>query len=232
MGVVLKDFSSQCTADVSQVGNSVVCENDSSNNYVTTKCVLINARSLQNKLPEFQHLIAQNYAAIFITESWLNEAVTTSLLDSTQSFNIYRKDRPHKRGGGVIGMISKQFHSYNVPLPAKYDLLEVVCFCVLTALGTFRFITVYRPPEYNQEAREYMLLLNECLEFLCDTNDTVVLVGDFNLPRINWNIPDSPDDRVHSVFLDLCVRFGLHQFVDVPTHDNNIVLIWFYRLIR
>jgi len=203
----------------------ITCVNDSNNNCliadVITKCVLINARSLQSKLHEFQHLIAQNYAAIFITESWLNETVTTSLLDGTHSFNIYRKDRLHKRGGGVIGMISKQFHSYHVPLPAKFDLLEVVCFCVLTALGTFRFITVYRPPEYNQEAREYMRLLNECLEFLCNTSDTVVLVGDFNLPRINWNIPDSPDDRIHSLFLDLCVRFGLHQFVDVPTHDNN-----------
>ena len=34
-------------------------------------------------------------------------------------------------------------------------------------------ITVYRPPELNKLGRDYMALLIECLDYLCDTRDTV-----------------------------------------------------------
>jgi len=142
-------------------------------------------------------------------------------LDNTKSYVIYRKDRKYKRAGGVIGLVSDKFSSHAIPIPAKYDLLELVAFCVVTPLGSFRFITVYRPPEFNQAGREYMAMLSECLEFLCDTKDTVILVGDFNLPNINWAEFDSPNDNIHSSFLNCCVHHGLTQFVNEPTRDGN-----------
>ena len=68
-----------------------------------------------------------------------------------------------------------------------------------------------------------MVLLAECLDYLFNTRDTIVLVGDLNLPNIDWFSLNSPDDNIHSVFLKLCTQFGLYQFVDSPTRDNHIL---------
>jgi len=61
-----------------------------------------------------------------------------------------------------------------------------------------------------------MCLLKECLVFLCDTEDIIFTVGDFNLPYINWESFDSPEDQIHSVFLDFSLKSGLDQFVNPP----------------
>jgi len=67
-----------------------------------------------------------------------------------------------------------------------------------------------------------MVLFFEWLEYLCDTHD-IVLVGDFNLPHVDWNLLNSPDDDIHSAFLKFCVHYGLYQFVDVQTCDDHIL---------
>ena len=51
-----------------------------------------------------------------------------------------------------------------------------------------------------------MKLLCECLDFLCRTDDVIILVGDFNLPNINWSDFEAPNDDIHDVFLDFCVQ--------------------------
>ena len=133
---------------------------------------MINARSLNNKLADFYQLLLENFSLIFITESWLKESVTNSMLDSTHGYSIYRKDRAYKqRGGGVIGLVSNRFQSHSIPLPAKFDAVEIVAFCLITASGNYRFIVVYRPPEFNKLGRDNMRLLKDCLMFLCNTKD-------------------------------------------------------------
>jgi len=71
-----------------------------------------------------------------------------------------------------------------------------------------------------------MVLLIECLDYLCDTRDTVVLVGDLNLPNIDWFLLDSPADNIHSVFLEFCTEFGLYQFVDSATRKKPYSTGW------
>ena len=66
---------------------------------------------------------------LFITESWLSESVTNSMLDCSRSYTIYRKDRPHKqRGGGEIGMVPTNIQSHSIVLPSKFDSIEIVAF--------------------------------------------------------------------------------------------------------
>ena len=59
--------------------------------------------------------------------------------------------------------------------------------------------------------------------FLCDTEDTIFIVGDFNLLYINWESSDSPEDQIHSVFLDFSLKSGLNQFVNKSTLGDNIL---------
>jgi len=130
--------------------------------------------------------LSQNYSCVFVTESWLKNSVTDGQLDNNGQFCVHRRDRPNRSGGGILALISRKFHSFPVPVPEKFQMLEVIAVTVVTPLRNFRFINVYRPPDFNLSAREDMKLLCDCLDFLCNTHDTVVLLGDFNLPHIDW----------------------------------------------
>jgi len=86
----------------------------------------------------------------------------------------------------------------------------------------FRFIVVYRPPEFNSigRPRDYMRHLYDCLCYLFDTKHPVIIVGDLDLPHIDWTNITAPTDDIHSLFLQFCDNFGLTQFVDAPTRDT------------
>jgi len=45
------------------------------------------------------------------------------------------------------------------------------------------------------------------------------MVGDFNLPLIDWSNKTAPTDDIHSLCLQFCNNFGLTQYVD----DDNVL---------
>ena len=186
-------------------------------------CLLLNARSLKNKLHEFNSLLNDEYLVVSVTESWLNSSVTNSMIDASGNYIIYRNDRTIGLGGGVLCLVSAVRPSFIIPIPDKFRHLDVIAVSIQTENGTLRYITVYRAPEFNKFGRENMNLLIECLDYLCDTRDTIVMVGDFNLPYIDWTSLSCPDDGIHSVFLQFCIQYGLYQFVDVPTRENHLL---------
>jgi len=59
----------------------------------------------------------------------------------------------------------------------------------------------------------------KCLETLCETDATVVLSGDFNMPYLDWSCPVfiSDNDRCSTLFNEFASFFALKQFVDVNT---------------
>jgi len=161
--------------------------------------------------------------AVSVTESWLDSSVTEGMIDTSGSYSLHRNDRLTQQGGGVLCLVSKNWTSYTVPIPEKFKTLDIIAVTILTDIGSVRYITVYRPPEFNKLGLDYIVLLVECLEYLCDTRDTIVLVGDFNLPHVDWNLLNSPDDDIRSRFLQFCVHYGLYQFGNTPTRENHIL---------
>ena len=84
---------------------------------------------------------------------------------------------------------------------------------------TLRVGVVYRPPNLSETLD--CILYNEIKSLTNDSTDTIIM-GDFNLPLINWNTNqhgDSAGDRFFSFFHE---NF-LHQHVHEPTRDNNIL---------
>ena len=71
-------------------------------------CVLLNARSLVNKLPDLHDLLytcdGNNLSpdVFFVTESWLSETISDGMLDPENKFAIIRQDRIGLRGGGFV----------------------------------------------------------------------------------------------------------------------------------
>ena len=90
------------------------------------------------------------------------------------------------------------------------------------------FITVvYRPP--NTSRFDTKRLLNY-LSSVANKNCDWILVGDFNLPHINWERPSlTKCDGIHNEFQGAMFEMSLVQCVHVPTRGENI---WTLCLLR
>jgi len=101
-------------------------------------------------------------------------------------------------------------------------MLELLCLDILFGSEPNRFFVVYRPPANVSDSLNNMQLLIECLEQYSHGVQTVIIVGDFNIPKINWNVLSSSDSRpIGKLFLDFVTTNSFLQFVNFPTRDNN-----------
>ena len=65
----------------------------------------------------------------------------------------------------------------------------------------------------------YSLL--QLIDKLSDNNFTTVVLGDFNLPKIDWQKLDSVNDGIHDLVFNHMSQLGFTQFVSEPTRYNN-----------
>ena len=75
------------------------------------KLALINARSLLPKVDELiANLSVNTVNLVAVTETWLNDDIEDNLV-SIRGYNIFRRDRPHRRGGEVCVYLSEHIHA-------------------------------------------------------------------------------------------------------------------------
>ena len=146
------------------------------------RCLLTNARSLKNKLLDFQAAVySADLDIIAVTETWLNSCILDhEILPS--GYQLHRKDRQDRQGGGILFASRNDF-----VVVRRYDL-ETDCELMWNELQTasglkLLFGVFYRPPNTGIE---YMLLLQEsCSRINNLTFNKIFLVGDFNLPNFD-----------------------------------------------
>ncbi|EFP05312.1 hypothetical protein CRE_26940 [Caenorhabditis remanei] len=79
---------------------------------------------------------------------------------------------------------------------------------------TIRIITAYHPNHGHSKST-----LFDTLEYLLIPGKHTVMLGDFNMPCIDWNLLSAPD-KACSDFIDFVVKHGLTQSVKSPTRFN------------
>lgn len=185
-----------------------------------TRMVLLNARSVNNKLPELHYMLySMSYDVILISESWLYAGAPDSLLDPEKRFTVVRCDRL-TLGGGVCALISKQHNVIVVDIAESYSDLEICCFDLLynDSASRCRIFIVYRPPNTNNMSR-----IAECLCKFSDTKFHCIIAGDFNCKKIDWQSLVAPADGKSDVLLDFTITQGFTQLVDAPTRNHNLL---------
>ena len=192
------------------------------------KCVLTNIRSLKNKLPEFHNLLYSRLPDLaFITESWLNTSITNNMLDPDRQYNIYRSDRiESKVGGGSIVFVQKRYKCDQVQIPDTCKNLisvsgcDIICFDIYFKIAKYRFILVYRPPVLflpKVDQVHKMQALTQILSSLSATKATTFILGDFNLPNIDWINYNAKHNSIDDVFMNCMSTLGMTQFITNPT---------------
>ena len=141
-------------------------------------------------------------------------------------YNCLRCDRTGKKGGGVVafyksGLTVNEVNIYPVSNAKPY---EVLCFDVYFSDEFVRFVCVYIPPDQSA-INDVVIDLCNTLKSLVLTDAPLFILGDFNFPDIDWNIPSCPDNSYSDrTFLDFCSNYSLTQCIDYPTHDQGNIL--------
>ena len=119
-------------------------------NHVSERGTILNARSLNNKLPELHHLLySSSPSLVLVSETWLSSA-PNSLLDPSNLYTVLRCDRPNDViGGGSCAFVPRSWHCSQVDInidSISATCCEMVCFDIFLNNSKFRFFVVYRPP--------------------------------------------------------------------------------------
>lgn len=135
---------------------------------------------------------------IILTETWLNFSILDSELFDA-SYQIFRRDRHDEEdsnvvGGGILFAIKTSLTCYLID-DFRATGVEALCIKIKLESGHLFIISAYIPPSSNNDAYEK---LNDCIENiyeLMEPEDEILIVGDFNLPNLNWTKID--DDNFH-----------------------------------
>ena len=86
----------------------------------------------------------------------------------------------------------------------------------------YKFTLVYKPPirlnSFIEQSRATALA--QTLHKHCDVDTHGIVLGDFNLPGIDWLANSFKSDGIHNVLYDCFSTLGLSQFVLEPTRLN------------
>ena len=130
-------------------------------------------------------------------------------------FQLYRKDRKYKGGGGVAILVRNHYSVNVIEVESEAEYLETLILKVqVNNNKSFLLMCVYRPPIFLQarlqaDSESFETILSS-LKF---ENKNIIITGDFNLPSSN----------TYSYFEHILHSYSLTQIVNLPTRQENIL---------
>jgi hypothetical protein len=189
------------------------------------KTLTINFQSIKNKSADLELLINKEEPDIIAgSETWLNPDIyNTEIFDN--NYEVFRKDRPDSHGGVLLAIKSNLIVEEIKPDTNKN--VEAV-YCKISIHNSTPLIigSVYRPPN---STIEYMTdLCNELTNIKTKHKNAVIwIMGDFNLPDINWNSytidKHQYTKEINELFITTIQNLSWEQVIKKPTRNQNIL---------
>lgn len=176
----------------------------------------VNVRSVVNKADRLECLtILHNPHVVAVTETWLHKDIQSEEVFPS-SYNVLRRYRAN-RGGGVALLI-KNTLQYE-PFPFISDHESVWCKLVMADM-TLVIGVIYRAPA---SPVDYLQKIDEELSTLTNSRSRIILIGDFNLPSVDWDarVPGSMERSHADSMLEIMTKYGLIQTVKKPTRTQG-----------
>ncbi|RMC06534.1 hypothetical protein DUI87_15971 [Hirundo rustica rustica] len=181
----------------------------------------INAHSMGNIQEELEAMVQQqSYDVVAITETWWDESHSWST--ALDGYKLFRRDRKGRRGGGVALYIKKAFDV--IGIESKEDGVEYPWVRIKGKANQADILlgVCYCPPNQEEEVDNlfYKQLGN------VSGSSALVLVGDFNLPDICWEL-NTAEKRQSRKFLECMEDNFLLQLVGEPTRGRTMLDLLF-----
>ena len=109
-----------------------------------------------------------------------------------EDFTVYRADRTIRIGGGVCFYVNNLFTCKEL-LSYSNSTCEVLII-ELSELNTI-FMNIYRPPNCTVDKfKDVIDKASECLHILNTPMPKIILMGDLNMPYIDWLITSNTNN--------------------------------------
>jgi hypothetical protein len=185
-----------------------------------------NVRGLRTKTLEiYESVLGEDYDLIALTETWLEPGIDNcELFDSR--YEVYRKDRDQvgtgmRRGGGVLLAVHKRLSAVRLDqliLADDVDSLWVRLSPQMPARSSVFINLLYIPPGHSSQ-----LYTDYCNSFdnLNINCNNIIVLGDFNIPRINGTDFDFSTARSSAAVINnfLC-EYNLASLNNIRNFDN------------
>ena len=194
------------------------------------RLLLQNVQSIRSKLGDLRQSAPEleKYPIVALTETWLNDTVNSSELESALPHHtLLRRDRVGRVGGGVACFIHNDFS------PERRETLEPngaeMLVVEVRTVPAMILAVCYCPPDDMPALTATVSAISELAA--AQPSKSVLAVGDFNVPEIAWTPSDAgwavPTVRRRSrradELLDGCHLAGLRQYVGQPTRGENVL---------
>jgi hypothetical protein len=191
-------------------------------------CILFNAHSVFNKLPELHKVLySHNYDCIFITESWLRTEYPDGMIDPERHYTIYRSDRSRRRAGGVCALITTRLRCQEITLADsdcfEEDSIELLIFDILFRRHKYRFMLIYRQPKNDQLHIQAAAKLCDIMDRHVNRSGPTFIIGDLNCPNVDWTFGSRPTNITEQHIYDFCLSGGFVQCVPGATRGQNLL---------
>ena len=173
----------------------------------------VNARSLNKNILELKAVIDKtSFDAFSISESWLTRNTPKDRF-IIEGFNIVRKDRKNKRGGGVCIYIKEQYTYKKILVPDTPDMPEMLWVEISLKHSKLAIGTLYKPPKIP--CNTFNQVFNG-LAYIYSKYEHTILCGDFN---VNMLTPTSYEAR--TLTDNVIDPFSLAQLIKTPTRITD-----------
>ena len=148
------------------------------NNKADLRILFWNARSI-NKHKEEMEVILKDIDLFICVESWLSENQNISYA----GFDVYRKDRRHSRGGGILILISKKILFREIAnIHSSHESVELCGIRLINTKPSLDLFVCYRTPGFTLSDTQWNEIIN------CSAlSENCILAGDFNAHHTFWN---------------------------------------------
>ena len=189
----------------------------------------INFQSLREKKLQFFSFVELNKPDIIVgTETWLTKKMFDSeFFPPELGFTVYRRDRIGQKGDGVIILVrsalsSEEKSEFNSDCENLWVQLNLVG-SKSVLIGAY-----YKPHEFDQHSLDE---LSKSLDMVKQTSTNIWLMGDFNLPKVDWqSSAPTPDCKFPTFYRECLEVFNdclLEQTVTSPTRGKHILDLFF-----
>ncbi|XP_062535363.1 uncharacterized protein LOC134204573 [Armigeres subalbatus] len=176
---------------------------------------------------------SSDYDIIVITETWLRSDVqNTELADN---YNIYRCDRSSstsslQRGGGTLIAVKCTLTNLSVHL-SESETLEQVVVKVKLAHKSVYICGIYLRPNSDPDK---FVAHSDCVNQIVNIAtpcDTVIVVGDYNLSRLEWlyddevegYLPTNASSEQELTLTETLIASGLKQICNVSNSNGRLL---------
>jgi hypothetical protein len=168
----------------------------------------MNVRSLPNKLHQLETLLIKTTPDIVVlTETWTSEKHSNPSISISNYEIVSRSDRLNTKdgkGGGLVIYTKLEIATQIIDKKIKNPICDIQ-------------IAIYRSPKTSAASDELLIA------HLRAAPDMSVILGDFNLPKVNWDNP-ARTPQTQQMFNELVMDKFWEQHVKKSTHIAGNIL--------